>query len=105
MAEASSRRLNRIPRVIATRPSLCTRLHRWLERRRLRKQCATLGACLAQLEQDIANDERLIAANKLQYLKSPVLQQRRCDDLTELQRLKAALAAGQAKLDAMEYGL
>jgi hypothetical protein len=105
-ASTPAPRANRIPR-IHRQPlnALCRRLHQ-LQRRyllwRWRRHAAQLQAEKRNLQHWMAMDQAALLAHRLQYTKSPVLQQRVAEDQAEHARLSALIAAAAGEIEALE---
>ncbi len=94
---------NRIPHATPTRPGLCRRLHRWLRRTVLTTHLANLEDAKRDLQRLMAMDQAATLAHRLQYTKSPVLQERMRREQEEFAKL--SLAIGEAKAELAELDL
>ena len=65
----------------------CRRLHRRSRAKAVALDIAIVDRKIAQLQEDMAIDDRLASNLARLYEKSPTLQQRRVEDRAELQRL------------------
>lgn len=100
---ADDRRLNRVPRVTATRPPLLRRLARRLHIYRVKRALMLLRAERSTLQEAMAQDELCRQAFREQYLKSPTLQQRQAEDQQRMREIEAeelALCAELADVEA-----
>lgn len=109
MQTTTAPRANRIPR-LRQQPlnALCTRLHAAHTRYlvwRWRRHVGQLQAEKQALQHHMALDQAALLAHRLQYTKSPVLQQRVADDQAEHARLSALIAAALGEIEALEAEL
>lgn len=94
-------RANRIPRLAPSRPSLYRRLHNWAKRLQLQSELRRLTAERDELRHGMAIDAAAMAAHRLHYTKSPVLQARVRQDQAAMLELECKLAELAAQLRAL----
>lgn len=109
MQTTTAPRANRIPR-LRQQPlnALCRRLHAAHTRYllwRWHRHVAQLQAEKQNLQHHMALDQAAMLAHRLQYTKSPVLQQRVAEDQAEHARLSALIAAAVCEIEALEAEL
>lgn len=109
MQTTTAPRANRIPR-LRQQPlnALCKRLHAAHTRYllwRWRRHLAQLQGEKQHLQHWMAMDQAALLAHRLQYTKSPVLQQRVAEDQAEHARLSTLITAAQREIEALEAEL
>ena len=107
-APSPTARANRIPRIPSAGGGLSRRLHRLTTRLQLwraRRHLAELQAERRELQHLMAMDQAALAAHRVQYLKSPVLQARVAEDQAMHQHLGRLIAAAAQRVSELESAL